>query len=219
MLKKVVVFDNGFGGELFADYIEKEIPIIEPIRVIDWRNSASYYGKPRAAQEKALKALRPYINRSDIIIVSNQLVSLTSLKKFQRKFPKQKFTGLVPHLTYQSSKKRTLIITTKSTRGTISYRFFKLKIHSRKKEFECDKWAQLIDEGEEMEQLVIDEMRPYKKFAPQQIILFCSHLMDIKPILRKIYGPTVAIIDGYKNTITDVCRELGIRGGIGCKNK
>ncbi len=41
MLKKVVVFDCGIGGELFADYIENELAIIDVVRVIDWRHSPS----------------------------------------------------------------------------------------------------------------------------------------------------------------------------------
>ena len=36
---KVVVFDSGFGGELFADYFEEEMPVVEIVRVIDWRNA------------------------------------------------------------------------------------------------------------------------------------------------------------------------------------
>ena len=36
---KVVVFDSGYGGELFADYLEEELPLVDIVRVIDWRNA------------------------------------------------------------------------------------------------------------------------------------------------------------------------------------
>ena len=44
---KIVVFDSGFGGELFADIIEEELPVVEVIRVIDWRNAKELQNNPR----------------------------------------------------------------------------------------------------------------------------------------------------------------------------
>ncbi len=36
MLRIVVFFDSGWGGELVARYLEQELEIVEVIRVIDW---------------------------------------------------------------------------------------------------------------------------------------------------------------------------------------
>ena len=91
---KVVVFDSGFGGELFADYFEEEMPVVEIIRVIDWRNAEGYLRGPRTARKLAREAIRPYIGRVDLIVFANQLVSVTSLKYFRRKYRGQKFIGL-----------------------------------------------------------------------------------------------------------------------------
>ena len=66
-MKKIVIFDSGFGGELFADYVEKEVPIVEVIRVIDWRNLDVITKNPKEARSVTEKAISPYIGHSDLV--------------------------------------------------------------------------------------------------------------------------------------------------------
>lgn len=90
---KIVIFDGGYGGEFFADRFEEAIPVVDIIRVIDWRHAEQYLTSAKDSRTLAEEALRPYINKVDLIILANHLLSLSSLKYFQRKFPKQKFIG------------------------------------------------------------------------------------------------------------------------------
>ena len=55
---KVVIFDSGYGGEFFADKLEEEVPVIEVVRVIDWRNASQILSGPRSAR-KAAEAAPP----------------------------------------------------------------------------------------------------------------------------------------------------------------
>ena len=50
---KVVVFDGGYGGEFFADQLEAELPILDIIRVIDWRNAEGLLASPRKARGRS----------------------------------------------------------------------------------------------------------------------------------------------------------------------
>ena len=94
---KVVVFDGGYGGEIFADKLESELTVIKVIRVIDWRHADQFLKNPRCARQAAREALRPYIGRVDLIIFANYFLSATSLKFFQHKFRNQAFLGLKFH--------------------------------------------------------------------------------------------------------------------------
>ena len=67
-MMKIAVFDSGFGGELFADKLEEELPIVEVIRVIDWRNAKKLQNNPLKSRAIIKKALKPYINKVDLII-------------------------------------------------------------------------------------------------------------------------------------------------------
>ena len=80
---KIVVFDGGYGGEIFADYLQENLPIVETIRVIDWRNAEKILLKAKDARRVADAALRPYIGKVDLIIFANYLITITSLKYFR----------------------------------------------------------------------------------------------------------------------------------------
>ncbi|MDO4759827.1 MAG: hypothetical protein Q4A33_00825 [Candidatus Saccharibacteria bacterium] len=216
-MKNIVVFDSGFGGELFADYVEKEVPILETVRVIDWQQSQQNYQNPKTARARTLEKLRPYINHSEAIIITNQLVSTTSLEYFRKKYPSQKFSGFSFGQVPKTNAKHALILTTKAMRKTLAYHKFVYHLKLRSQEFDCDKWIDLINAGEYMEETVARDLAQFKKWKPGVIILGDSHLADVKPILRDFYGPTVAIVDGYKNALKNLCHELGIRGGTGKK--
>ncbi|MBO7560457.1 hypothetical protein J6T21_00230 [Candidatus Saccharibacteria bacterium] len=216
MLKKVVVFDSGFGGELFANYIEKEIPIVEVIRVIDWRNLDIITSNPKEARNVTEEAIRPYIGHVDLIIFANYLVTIMDLKYFQQKYQNQKFMGFAMP---QIKSERTLILTSKALHKS---RGFKRYIHSfdtKSRTIECDSWIPLIDDDELTEDLVRRDLLQLGSFLPQTIALAYTNLVDIKPMLLKIFGPIVNITDGYRDTLHNVCQELGLRGLDGRRAK
>ena len=213
----IVVFDSGFGGELFADYIEKEVPVFETIRVIDWQQSQQTYQNSKTARARTLEKLRPYINHSEVIIIANQFVSTTSLAYFRKKYPSQKFSGFSFGQKPRTTASRALILTTKPVRKTLAYHKFVYHLRMKTQEFDCDEWIDLINRGEYMEETIARDLAKFRKFKPGLIILGDSHLADAKPIIREFFGPTVAIMDGYKTALKDLCHILGLRGGIGKK--
>ena len=91
---KIVVYDGGYGGELFADQLEEELSVAEIIRVIDWRNADQLLCSPKKARKTAMRALDPYIGQVDLIVLANYFLTATSLKYFTRKFKSQQFVGL-----------------------------------------------------------------------------------------------------------------------------
>lgn len=215
MLKKIVIFDSGFGGELFADYVEAKMPIFEVIRVIDWRHSADIIKSPRLARQHALAALRQYIGRVDAIVFANYLLSLTSLRYFRRKFKHQTFIGFdfERPLRHRTS----LILTT--TAVTKTPRFHLATFGRKTISATLDDWPALIDDGELDPTFIRRSVVGYKTFKPTVIYLACTQFTDFVPLLRKIFGPTTKICDGYRNTLTSICHTLRIRGALDGKRK
>lgn len=211
MLRKVIIFDNGYGGELFADYFEKELPIFDVVRVIDWSNSEKYYKSARAAREQMIEKLRPYANYPAIVIVSNILISLTSIKYLSQTFPNLQFFGFSLG-TPKTKGRHTLVLGTKETFKTIKYIRYRYGLGGHIHEVPCDEWTKLIDGGEYYENRICADLIPYDKYRPKTIIIACSHLLEVTPFLRRIYGPFVSIVDGRAETLRKICLELGIRG-------
>lgn len=215
---KIVVFDSGYGGELFADLLDEELPVVEIIRVIDWRNTDKLLTNSKSARKVAEVALRPYIGRVDLIIFANHLLSLTSLKYFQRKYKNQKFLGFNLEEPSTFIKYDTLVLTTKAVAKTISYHNFVFRLKRRIKTLTLDDWIVKIDDGE----LKFDEIRETilrsfigTDFRPKEVILGCAQFSDIKNELHRVLGGNVRIYDSLPDAIRRTHKVLKIRGGAG----
>ena len=221
-MKKVVVFDGGYGGEFLADRMGEELPILDIIRVIDWRNADKLLNSPKQARKIANEALRPYIGKVDLIIFANHLLTITSLKYFRRKYKNQQFIGLNLKLPDTFIKRDTLVLTTKAVTRTISYYNYLFQIKRKVKTLTLDDWPAKIDDGvltrEEIEK-TIEDYALKEKIEPKEIILACSQFDDIKSELKDIYGRNLRIYDSFEDVMRKTCKVLSIRGGIGKKTK
>ncbi len=213
---KIVIFDGGFGGELFADQLEAELDVIEVIRVIDWRNAEKILKSRREARIAAEKSLRPYFGKVDLIVFANYLLSLTSLKYFTRKYPDQKFIGLNLKTPDTFLDYPTLILTTSQVSRTLSYYNFVHSIKRRTKTLALDDWTAKIDDGELTESEISETLQTFlktEKFIPEEIILAEANFVDIKPILKKLFK-NIKIYDGFNDAFRMVCKTLKLRGSI-----
>lgn len=208
-MPKIVILDGGFGGELFADYVESEIPTLEVIRVIDWRHADDYLSSRRSSRRAAFEALRPYIGTVDLIVFANFLLSFTSLSYFRHKFKNQKFTGF--NLGLKQLKSPTLILTTTAVRHTIPFYNF---AHScqHPQILTCDSWPNLIDDGELSPAEIQSALAPSFDFPPRQIVLACTQFSDLRPVLNQLFGHKFTIDDGFSRALLDICHALKLRG-------
>lgn len=218
---KIVVFDCGYGGEFFADRFEEEIPVVDIIRVIDWRHAEQYLNSIKDSRVLAEAALRPYINKVDLIILANHLLSITSLKYFRRKYPKQKFVGFSLKTPDTFIQRDTLMITTKAVTRTMEYHGFLFRLKRKIKTITVDTWPLKIDDGELTDEEISETISAFikkKHIQPEEIILGNAQLEDITSDLRKLFGHNLKIYSSFNDTIREACKLLHIRGGINKKD-
>ncbi|MBR3157346.1 hypothetical protein IKF20_02915 [Candidatus Saccharibacteria bacterium] len=213
---KIVVFDSGYGGEFFADKLAEELPIVEIIRVIDWRHADQILKSPKAARKLALDALRPYIGKVDLIIFANYLLTLTSLGYFRHKFKSQSFVGMAFDRPRHLKKREEIpVLTTKAVAKTLRYQGFIFKLHFKTKTITLDSWPAKIDDGElNFEEIRLALAPLFRNGRPHSIVLACSQFYDVKSELKKLFGPKLIIYDNFADTINNVNRSLKIRGGV-----
>lgn len=214
---KVVIFDSGYGGELFADLLEEVIPVVEVIRVIDWRNADGILSGAKTARKIAEKALMPYIGKVDLIVFANYLLSATSLKYFNHKYHNQKFIGLNFKKPDTFIKKDLIILTTKAVAKTMAYRRFVFQLDRKVKTVTLDTWPNLIDDGELSEQEIqatLEQSTSDWKNEPEEMILACAQFNDIKSELKRVFDTKLKIYDGFNDTIREACKVLRIRGSL-----
>ena len=210
---KIVVFDGGFGGELFADKLEEELPIVEVVRVIDWRNAAEISKSPLSARKAAERALRPYLGKVDLIVLANYLLSITSLGYFRRKYKEQKFVGFPLQSKRIAMNKPTLVLTTRAVTRNLPYITLIHRLRARTVCF--DNWPALIDDGEltrdDIERDLGAAMASAKGFSPEQVLLACGQFVELLPQFRRTFGHNVRMVDGFKDTVEEVCKTLRIK--------
>lgn len=208
--------DSGMGGELLADYLEQELPILDIIRVIDWRHAEALTKSRHTARKAAEMALRPYINHVDLIILANHLLSFTSLDYFRRKYPHQKFIGLTPCHPQTFKPCPTLILTTSAVAHTLTFRRFVYQLRRPTTVLSLDDWPGLIDDGELSTDILRTTLADYLTGPgiPAEIILLNAHFSDIRLSLRQLYTYDTKIYDSFPSCYNQVCRILRIRGGV-----
>ncbi len=217
---KVVVFDGGYGGEFFADRLQEDLPVLEIVRVIDWRHADEILKNPRRARRVTEIALKPYIGKADLIILANHLLTMTSLRYFRRKYRQQKFIGLNLKKPDSFIKRDVLVMTTTAVRRTINYCHFLLRVRRRTKTLCLDSWPSKIDDGELTEAEIRNTLEDFSKrrrFWPGEIVLGCAQLEDVKAEIKNVLGANLKIYDSYDEAVRGVCQVLRIRGGTGKK--
>ncbi len=213
---KVVIYDCGYGGELLADWLEAELPILEIIRVIDWRSAHKMQSNSRDARKIAEADLRPYVGRVDLIILANHLLAITSLKYFRRKYKSQRFIGLNLKKPTSPPKDNSIILTTKAVTKTINYHNFVFHLRRRTKTVVLDTWPAKIDDGELTMQEIRGELSRLVMHGShsQEVFLICSQFCDIEKELVNIFGRNLKIHDGFNDMLRETCKVLRLRGSL-----
>ena len=214
---KVVVFDSGYGGELFADLLEEELPILEVIRVIDWRHAEQILKSAKTARAAAEEALRPYIGRVDLIVLANHLLSFASLNYFRQKFENQKFVGFEMWRPDTFFDQNVLTITTTAASRTAVHRKFVRTLKRRALTLTVDSWPGRIDDGE----LDADEIRVTirrfvmeKNYDPSGVVLACGQLNDIKDEIERAFDTRVKIYSSFDGALRETCKALKLRSSF-----
>ena len=211
---KVVVYDGGYGGELFADRLEAELPVVEIIRVIDWKNEEKLLAHSKTARLAAEQTLYPYVGKVDLIILANYLISATSLSYFRKKYHSQKFIGLSLSPDRLRLDRATLILTTKNIARNL--KFFRFTRRLGAKTICLNDWPLLIDDGELTDERLTHDLKAamhhLKNFSPEQILLACGQFTELTNKFREIFGHNVRIVDGFSEAIEEARKTLKLKG-------
>ncbi|MDO4611295.1 MAG: hypothetical protein Q4B34_00285 [Candidatus Saccharibacteria bacterium] len=209
---KIVIFDVGYGGEVFADRLEEELGIVDVIRVIDWRNAAAALSGSHQIRQVAEAALRPYIGRVDLIFLANHLLSTTSLRYFRRHYKNQAFLGF--EIPVFKTTRKTLVLTTKALSKTFSFQYA-TSCFKNKETLLLDHWTSKIDDGE----LTLADIKQALQSPAEILVLANSNFSDLKTMFKTAVHQNIKILDSHDSAIRDICKTLKLRGGIGRRKK
>ncbi len=218
---KVVVFDCGWGGESFANYLESELPIVEVVRVIDWRHAPYNKLGVKDVLKYTEKALLPYIGTVDVIILASYEVTISSFEYLKEKYPEQKFLGVNFEILNEDNGAKFLVLTTSFVMNSKFYSLRKETLQDKTfSELICDDWPQLIDDGELTKEMMRQKLSDYRDLYSDAVVLGCTQFSDVRDDLADVISwKQGRIIDEFALLLKNLCHLLGLRGGDGKRKK
>lgn len=199
------VFDSGVGGVTVANAIRSELPLCNIIYVAD--SAHLPYG------DKSLVEIKEYsegitsflIDQGcKIIVIACNTASAAALKYLRERFPHIRFIGMEPAVKPAAEQTKSGVVGVIATTATFQGELFASVVERFASGVEvirqpCPGLVQQIEAGQQNAPKTEDMLRqwvtPMKEKGIDALVLGCTHYPFVKPVLEKILGPDVRIID------------------------
>jgi len=227
--RAIGVFDSGVGGLTVVKELSRQMPSEDIVYFGDIARVP--YGIKsqetviRFSIENTLFLLKQNVK---LICVACNTVSSLALPVIRHHF-RVPIVGVISpgvrEAVYATRSKRIGVI---GTAGTIKSRAYEKEIRHldpavKVTALPCPLFVPFVEEGwlngEVVEKVVRHYMRPLKKAGVDTVVLGCTHYPLLKPMLKKVLGPEVTLIDSAKQVAMEVKKILAADGELNCGTK
>ncbi len=212
------VFDSGVGGLTVVKELMRQLPREDIIYFGD--TARVPYGTKsretiiRFSLENILFLLRQEV---DLIVVACNTSSSIALPTLKRHFKIPIIGVITPgaqEAVYATKNKRVGVIATAATINSSAYTNEIKRIDSSIAVFTqtCSLFVPLVEEGWVKEgiafQIVLKYLKPLKESRVDTLILGCTHYPLLKPLIKKVMGSGVRLIDSAQQVAKEVKQVL-----------
>ena len=212
------LFDSGIGGLGIAKEIHTLLPHENLVYLADTDNCP--YGTKttteviRISQNNTKRLIEDYACKL-IVVACNTATSL-AIERLRIKFPLVPIIGVVPVIKTAVKYSKIGSIAVMSTPNTIHSRIYKELIDTFASNITvisipCKGLAHAIENGEnasKIEKMVRGYMHPFLNSKFDVVALGCTHYTLIKPIIQKVVGDDILLLDSNKAVARHVQRVL-----------
>lgn len=222
--RAVGVFDSGVGGLTVLHECLVQLPHEDFIYFGDTANFP--YGPKQLSEVRrlAFRAASALVDLAvKLIIVACNSAAAAALPQLQASFATPMVGVVAPGAraaVQATSGRRVGVMATEATVRSNAYQNALQSLDAGLEVFAvpCPRLAPLIQNGdvfsEEVEQAAREYVAPLKEAKVDTVILGCTHYPLITPMLRRLFGPHVTLINSAEEMAKEV-GELMIRKGIG----
>ena len=203
--RPIAVFDSGVGGLSVLRHLQALLPYERLIYLADQANVP--YGSRSLAEIRAFsESITRYLLQLEtkIIVVACNTASGAALTYLRRTFPDVPFVGMEPAVkpaALQSKSGKVGVLATTGTFESQRYEALMARFAQGVDVFEnpCRGLVDLIEagnlDGAETKTLLRACVAPMLAQGIDTLVLGCTHYPFVRPLLEKIVGPDVTIID------------------------
>ncbi|MHB0756579.1 glutamate racemase [Polaribacter sp. M15] len=198
------IFDSGIGGTSIWKEIATLLPNEDTIYLADSKNAPYGIKSKQEIIDLSIKNTEFLIRKNCKIIVVACNTATTNAIQLLRSNYNVPFIGIEPAIKPAALKTKTNIIGILATKGTLSSDLFAKTSHTLHKniiikETVGDKLVELIEAGkiesEEIYSLLASYLKPMVNEGIDCLVLGCTHYPYLIPIIKKIIGDEIKIID------------------------
>jgi glutamate racemase len=222
-MRPIGLLDSGVGGLSVLREVRKQLPNEDVLYFADQGHVP--YG-PRPIDEIhrfSLEITRFLLSRqAKMIAVACNAASAASLHTLRREFPSVTFVGMEPAVKPAAENTNCGVIGVITTRATFQGELFASLVDRYASDVEvvtqvCPDFVTLVEKGEldtpAVEETARRYLAPLLEAGIDELVLGCTHFPFLKPVLGKIVGPDVEIVD----PAPAVARQVG-RVIADCRN-
>ena len=227
--RSIGMLDSGVGGLTVAKQVMKTMPAEKIIYFGDTLH-LPYGPKPKDEVSSYVDEIIKYFenrNVKSIILACNTATSML-LKELRKKIRLPLFgtiDGVANNVNKISKNKNVGII---GTQGTINSKAYQNALKKENTDFKiyakaCPEFVGLVEngkfDGDEVEKTIKKYLLPLKEKEIDSLILGCTHYPYLIPVIKKILGDNVKLINPAKTMAEKAKNILAVRGMISGKHE
>ncbi len=199
------VFDSGVGGLGVVNHLRRIIPSADVVYVGD-RSRAPYGHRSLDEVRTYAEEITGYLigRGTDTVVIACNTASAAALHRLRAVHSGVAFVGMEPAVKPAAVVSRTGVIGVLATSATFQGELFASVVDRFAGEVEvvcqaCEGWVELVETGEisgrRAESLVARHLDPVLEAGADVLVLACTHYPFLEPVIRRVAGARVTIID------------------------
>ncbi len=216
------LFDSGVGGLSVLRAIQRELPHENLIYFAD-QKYCPYGPRPQTEIRMLSQHVVEFLLARDCkaVVVACNTASAAALEYLRQTFPHIPFIGMEPAVKPAARNSTTRTIGVLATRGTFAGELFQRTREEHARDVKVltvypPDWVERVERGDidsaETEASVRSVLQPLLEANADEIALGCTHYPFLIPLIEKIAGERVQLIDPSEAVARQTARVLNERG-------
>lgn len=216
------IFDSGVGGLSVWREIAGQLPHEDTLYLADQAHVPYGSRSLEQVREFAEGITRFLLEQgAKVIVVACNTASAAALYHLRQCFPDVPFVGMEPALKPAAQQTRSGVVGVLATQATFQGALFAslmerygngVRVLTRA----CPGWVEAVESGVleslETQTLLRRDLEPLIEAGADQLVLGCTHYPFLRPMIERVVGPGVAVIDPAPAVARQTARVLAGRG-------
>ena len=212
------VFDSGVGGLSVLRAVRQALPH-ETLHYVADSAHAPYGDKPPAFIQQRAEAVTAFLLSRGVkaLVVACNTVTGLSIAALRERFPHLTIVAIEPAVKPAVAATRTGVVGVLATQNTVRSAGLARLIQQHAGEVRvlaqaCPGWADRVERGDldgpATEAAVRERVAPLLAAGADVLVLGCTHYPFLAPVIRRVAGPDIAILDPAPAVARELQRRL-----------